>query len=52
MRTGIRRLTEWIEDIQEDQKSPIFEEPIDAQEWADRIMRDINLGIIAPEAEE
>lgn len=50
MRTGRARLIEWIEDIQHDVNASYGSE-VYAEEWADRIMEDINLGIITAEVD-
>ncbi len=48
MRTNRARLIEWVEDIQRNMGETDFW-TVTAEEWADRIMEDINRGIIAPE---
>ena len=50
MRTGRARLIEWIEDVQRDVTGG-YGFGITAGEWADRIMEDINLGIITAEVD-
>lgn len=49
MRTGRARLIEWVQDIQLDTEEGEYMLP--ATEWADRIMEDINLGIITAEVD-
>lgn len=49
MRTGRARLIEWIEDIKDDAAFMNGVGSFSPEEWADRIMEDINRGIIAPE---
>lgn len=53
MRTGRARLIEWIQDIQNNavgaEKGK--DEYVFDDEWADRIMEDINLGIITAEVD-
>lgn len=51
MRTGRARLIEWIEDIQSDPLDAYGFSETTASEWADRIMEDINLGIITAEVD-
>jgi len=51
MRTNRERLIEWVEDIQRNMREDDFW-TVTAGEWADRIMEDINKGIIAPEKPE
>lgn len=48
MRTGRARLIEWIEDIQ---YAAEHHSVVTVDEWADRIMDDINLGIITAEVD-
>lgn len=48
MRTGRERLIEWIEDIMAGEHG---EGSLTIEEWADRIMEDINLGIITAEVD-
>lgn len=50
MRTGRERLIEWVEDIQSNAGEVDFWS-VSAEEWADRIMEDINLGIITAEVD-
>lgn len=50
MRTGRERLIEWIQDIQANMGEADFWS-VQAEEWADRIMEDINLGIITAEVD-
>lgn len=49
MRTGRERLIEWIQDIQSDPLDDWGFPDVSAGEWADRIMEDINRGIITKE---
>lgn len=51
MRTNRDRLLEWVQDIQDNMREDSFWR-VTPEEWADRIMEDINLGIISPEKEE
>lgn len=50
MRIGRERLIEWITDIQYDVSLDLSAADTAAQ-WADRIMEDINLGIITAEVD-
>lgn len=50
MRTGRERLIEWVQDIQSNVGEVDFWS-VPAEEWADRIMEDINLGIITAEVD-
>lgn len=50
MRTGRARLIEWIEDIQANVGETDWM-TVSAEEWADRIMEDINRGIITAEVD-
>lgn len=50
MRTGRARLIEWVEDIQANMGETDFWN-VQAEEWADRIMDDINHGIITAEVD-
>lgn len=50
MRTGRARLIEWVQDIQSNAAEADFWF-VSAEEWADRIMEDINLGIITAEVD-
>ena len=50
MRTGRERLIEWVEDIQSNAGEVDFWS-VSAEEWADLIMEDINLGIITAEVD-
>lgn len=49
MRTNRARLFDWVEDIKNDVL--YFEGAITSEEWAERIMIDINLGIITAEVD-
>lgn len=50
MRTGRARLIEWVRDIKLNVIN--LDEPVvTSEEWADRIMEDINLGIITAEVD-
>lgn len=51
VRTGRERLIEWVQDIQENILGD-WRDHVPADEWADRIMEDINLGIITAEVDE
>lgn len=51
MRTNRERLIEWMEDIQRNMGEDEFYR-LTPEEWADRIMEDINRGIIAPTGED
>jgi len=46
MRTGRARLSEWVEDIMAGEHDG---DSLTIAEWTDRIMWDINQGIIQPE---
>lgn len=48
MRTGRARLIEWVQDIKENTLGD-WRDQVYAEEWADRIMEDINRGIISKE---
>lgn len=48
MRTGRERLIEWVEEILYDSE---HYNVTSVEEWADRIMEDINLGIITAEVD-
>ena len=50
MRTGRARLIEWVQDIQSNEREDDtwF---VTAEEWTDRIMEDINRGIITAEVD-
>jgi len=50
VRTGRARLIERVQDIQEN-KVDDWRYQVPATEWADRIMADINLGIITAEVD-
>lgn len=51
VRTGRARLIEWIEDIKNDAIFLSGVGSIPPEDWADRIMEDINRGIIAAEVD-
>lgn len=51
MRTGRARLIEWIEDIQTDPLDAYGFPETSASERSDRIMEDINRGIITAEVD-
>jgi hypothetical protein len=50
VRTGRERLEEWVQDIQSN-AGEVDSWFVSAEEWADRIMEDINRGIITAEVD-